>query len=182
MDTMLNEGHYLGREGCLFLCGMVPEPGATTLAPLAATQKSLLGLRRLCGYAMPGQEVSSPRPGAKPCSFLPEHVHLKRLKIEGLGVCKIYSGPEPSGFIPKGVVLGGPSVHPCKPGTLPPRPCSPVPASVQHSSGTALRSGTLLPPPSAVTRLSPFLTHGLPQGLPHFLKAFPDHPSPGDLS
>lgn len=82
MDTMLNEGHYLGREGCLFRCRSVPEPGATRLATLAATQKSLLALSRLCGYAMLGQEVNSPRTGAKPCSFLPEHVHLKMLKIE----------------------------------------------------------------------------------------------------
>lgn len=87
MDTMLNGGHYLGREGCLFRCGSVPEPGATRLATLAATQKSLLALSRPCGYAMPGQEVNSPRTGAKPCSFLPEHVHLKMLKIEGLSVC-----------------------------------------------------------------------------------------------
>lgn len=85
---MLNEGHYLGREGCLFRCGSVPEPGATRLATLAATQKSLLALGRLCGYAIPGQEVNSPRTGAKPCSFLPKHVHLKMLKIEGLSVCK----------------------------------------------------------------------------------------------
>lgn len=98
MDTMLNEGHYLGREGCLFRCGSVPEPGATRLATLAAIQKSLLALSRLCGYAMLGQEVNSPRTGAKPCSFLPQHVHLKMLKTEGLSVCKKYLGPEPAGL------------------------------------------------------------------------------------
>lgn len=99
MDTMLNEGHYRGREGCLFRCGMVPEPGATRLATLAATQNSLLALSRRCGYAMLGQEVNSPRTGAKPCSFLPECIHLKMLKIEGLRVCKKKSsGPEPAGL------------------------------------------------------------------------------------
>ena len=44
----------------MFRYGSVPEPGATRLATLAATQKSLLALSRLCGYAMPGQEVNSP--------------------------------------------------------------------------------------------------------------------------
>lgn len=98
MDTMLNEGHYLGREGCLFRCGSVPEPGATRLATLAAIQKSLLALSRLCGYAMLGQEVNSPRTEGKPCSFLPQHVHLKMLQTEGFSVCKKYSGPEPAGL------------------------------------------------------------------------------------
>lgn len=88
MDTMLNEGHYLGREGCLFRFGTVPEPGATRLATLAATQKSPLALSRLCGYAMLGQKVNSPQTGAKACSFLLERVHLKMLKIQGLRLGK----------------------------------------------------------------------------------------------
>ena len=82
----------------MFRCGTVPEPRATRLATLAATQKSLLALSRLCGYAMLGQEVNSPRTAAKPCSFLPECIHLKRLKIEGLSICKKRSGPEPAGL------------------------------------------------------------------------------------
>lgn len=61
---MLNEGHYLGRESCLLHFGTVPEPGATRLATLAATQKSLLALSSLCGYAMLGQKVNSPQTGA----------------------------------------------------------------------------------------------------------------------
>jgi hypothetical protein len=43
----------------LFHCRTVPEPRATRLAALAATQKSLLALSRPCGYAVPGQEVNS---------------------------------------------------------------------------------------------------------------------------
>lgn len=101
MDTMLNEGHYLGREGCLFRCRMVPEPGATRLATLADIQKSLLVLSRLCGYAILGQEVNSPQMGAKPCSFLPERVHLKMLRIEGPSICKKCLGSEPAVY-PKG--------------------------------------------------------------------------------
>lgn len=94
----------------MFRCRTVPEPTATGLATLDATQKSLLALSRLCGYAMPGQEVDSPRLVARPCSFLPEHVRLKMLKIEGLSVCKICSGPEPAGLFQqaKGWVAGEP--------------------------------------------------------------------------
>lgn len=44
------------------------------------------------------RRLTLPRPGAKPCSFLPKHVHLKMLKIEGLSVCKMCSGPEPAGL------------------------------------------------------------------------------------
>ena len=129
---MLNEGHYLGREGCLFRCGSVPEPGATRLATLAATQKSLLALSRLCGYAMPGQEVNSPRTGAKSCSFLPEYVHLKMLKIEGLSVCK-------NAWAPNMLVYSkGHSVPiPAAPGTLPPRPWARAMVSAHCSSGIA---------------------------------------------
>lgn len=85
----------------MFRFRTVPEPGATRLATLAATQKSLLALSRLCGYAMLGQKVNSPQTGAKPWSFLPEHVHQKMLKIEGLLVCKKCSDPETAGLFPR---------------------------------------------------------------------------------
>lgn len=62
--------------------------------------------QRLCGYAMRGQENDSPRPGAKPCSFLPERVHLKTLH-QAPGVCKKkkVARPRTCCFIPKALWL-----------------------------------------------------------------------------
>ena len=132
----------------MFRYGSVPEPGATRLATLAATQKSLLALSRLCGYAMPGQEVNSPRTAAKPCCFLPECIHLNRLKIEGLSVFRKCSGPEPAGLFQRAQLA-----HPCSPGILLTGSWAPAPLSGLMAMLTSLCSSHFLCPelPSPVS-------------------------------
>lgn len=82
----------------MFRCGTVPEPRATRLTTLAATQKSLLALSRPCGYAVPGQEVNS-LADQKPGLLLLEHGYLKMLKIEERGAYITCSCPRPAGLL-----------------------------------------------------------------------------------